>query len=315
MRYGPDWFQGTADSVFQNLNLLRQHKPGLVAVFGADHIYRMDIRQMIDFHLINKADVTVAARPVPMSDAGTFGIMEIEADGRIKGFEEKPEYPAPMPSDPDNALGSMGNYIFNADILKESLMEAQSKEEHDFGSNVIPNILKNGKRLFAYDFTDNDIPGVRGYEENGYWRDVGAIKAFWDAHQDMLGEKPLFEIHNELWPVRPPRNELPAAKIMSGEISNSIIAEGAVINNAKIVNSFIRRGTIIEEGAEVRDSIIMDRVVVRKGASLNKTIVDSYNVIEEGVSIGEGSSEPYWRAYTDPSGITVIASEKRTSEL
>ena len=144
---------------------------------------------------------------------------------------------------------------------------------------------------------------------------MGAIKAFWDAHQDMLGEKPLFEIHNELWPVRPPRNELPAAKIMSGEISNSIIAEGAVINNAKIVNSFIRRGTIIEEGAEVRDSIIMDRVVVRKGASLNKTIVDSYNVIEEGVSIGEGSSEPYWLAYTDPSGITVIASEKRTSEL
>ena len=315
MRYGPDWFQGTADSVFQNLNLLRQHKPGLVAVFGADHIYRMDIRQMIDFHLINKADVTVAARPIPISDAGTFGIMEIGNDGRIKGFEEKPKDPAPMPSDPDSALVSMGNYIFNADILKEALMEAQGKEEHDFGSNVIPNILKNGKRLFAYNFTANDIPGVSAYEEKGYWRDVGTIKAFWDAHQDMLGNEPLFQIHNDLWPVRPPRNDLPAANILGGEISNSIIAEGAIVKKAKIVNSFIRRGTVIEDGVEVRDSIIMDHVVVGKGASLNKTIVDSYNVIEEGVSIGEGSSEPYWRAYTDPSGVTVIASEKRTSEL
>jgi len=315
MRYGPDWFQGTADSVFQNLNLLRQHKPALVAVFGADHIYRMDIRQMIDFHLSSNADVTIAARPVPISDARTFGILETDVDGMIKGFEEKPEDPTPMPSNPDAALGSMGNYIFNADILKEALIEAQRKEEHDFGSNVMPNLLKSGKRLFAYDFTTNQISGVRQYEEQGYWRDVGSIKPFWDAHQDMLGEEPLFEIHNDLWPVRPPRNELPAAKILGGEISNSIIAEGVIIKNARIINSFIRRGTVIEEGAEVRDSIIMDHVVVGKGASLNKTIVDSYNVIEEGVSIGEGSKEPYWRAYTDPSGITVIASEKRTSEL
>ncbi len=315
MRYGSDWFQGTADSVFQNLNLVRQHKPALVAVFGADHIYRMDIRQMIDFHIKNNADVTVAARPVPIGEAGEFGIMETDADGMIKGFEEKPENPAPMPANPDKALGSMGNYIFSADILKEGLIEAQRKEEHDFGLNVIPNLLRNGKRLFAYDFTTNHIHGVRQSEEQGYWRDVGAIKAFWDAHQDMLGEEPLFEIHNDQWPVRSPRNDLPAAKILGGEISNSIIAEGAIIKNAKIINSIIRRGVVIEDGVEVRDSIIMDHVVLGKGASLNKTVVDAYNVVEEGVSIGQGSKEPYWRAYTDPSGITVIASEKRTSEL
>jgi glucose-1-phosphate adenylyltransferase len=315
MRFGPDWFQGTADAVFQNLNLIRQHKPAMVAVFGADHIYRMDVRQMIDFHLENQAHVSVAARPVPIEEGSSFGIIATDKAGKIRGFQEKPETPAPMPSDPDRALCSMGNYIFNTEILIEALEEAQRKREHDFGSHVIPNLLGHGKRLFAYNFTNNRIPGVGEHEERGYWRDVGTIKAFWDAHQDMLGEEPLFEIQNELWPIRPSRNDLPAAKILGGEISNSIIAEGTVIKNAKIVNSVIRRGVIIEKGVEVRDSIIMDHVVLEKGASLNRTIVDSYNIVQENVSIGPGSTKPYWRAYTDPSGIAVIASEKRTSEL
>lgn len=315
MRYGPEWFQGTADSVFQNMNLLRQHRPALVAVFGADHIYRMDMRQMIDFHLQSRADVTIAARPVPISDACTFGVINTHADGTIRGFQEKPDDPIPIPSRPDKALVSMGNYIFNADVLKESLIEAQRKAEHDFGSYVMPNLLKNGMRLLAYDFTTNQIPGVQYYEEQGYWRDVGTIKAFWEAHQDMLGEEPLFQIHNDLWPIRPPRNDLPAAKIISGDISNSVIAEGVTIKNARIHNSFIRRGAVIEDGVEVRDSIIMDHVVLGKGASINRAIVDSYNIVEEGVAIGEGSKKPYWRAYSDPSGIAVIASEKRTSEL
>jgi glucose-1-phosphate adenylyltransferase len=315
MRFGPDWFQGTADAVFQNLNLIRQHKPALVAVFGADHIYRIDVRQMIDFHLKHNADVTVAARPVPVSKGSEFGIIAADVDGRITGFEEKPLNPAPMPTDPDRAYCSMGNYIFKTDVLIEALIEAQRKKEHDFGSNVIPNLLNSKSMLFAYDFTTNTIPGIRPYEELGYWRDVGTIKSFWDAHQDMLGDKPVFEMQNELWPIRPSRNELPAAKILGGEITNSVIAEGTVIKNAKITNSIIRRGVLIEEGVEIRDSIIMDHVVLKRGASLNRVIVDSYNLIEENVYIGYDSKEPYWRAYTDPSKITVIASEKQTSEL
>lgn len=315
MRFGPDWFQGTADAVFQNLNLIRQHKPKLVALFGADHIYRMDIRQMIDFHLASNAHVTVAARPVPLSQGKEFGIIVADVDGRIRDFEEKPLNPTPMPTDPNRAYASMGNYLFNTDILIEALVEAQRKKEHDFGLHVIPNLVKKGSRVFAYDFATNRIPGVKHYEEQGYWRDVGTIKAFWEAHRDMLGKEPLFEMQNEQWPIRPSRNDLPAAKILSGEIINSFIAEGTVVDNARIINSVIRRGVVIEEGVEVRDSIVMDYVTLKKGCTLNKAIVDSHNVVEEGIYIGSDSEKPYWRAHIDPSGIAVIASEKQTARL
>ncbi|RJQ16403.1 MAG: glucose-1-phosphate adenylyltransferase [Nitrospiraceae bacterium] len=315
MRYGPDWFQGTANAVFQNLNLIRQHKPELVIVFGADHIYRMDIRQMIDFHLGRNAHVTVAARPVPVSEASSFGIIDAADDGRIKGFVEKPDDPPRIPTDPTRAYCSMGNYIFNTDTLIKALIQAERKKEYDFGKHVIPNLMNEGERLFAYDFETNNIRGTKPFEEPGYWRDVGNIKSFWDAHQDMLGEKPVFEISNELWPIRPSRNELPATKILGGEITNSIIAEGTLINKAKLINSVVRRGVVIEDGVEVRDSIIMDNVVLKKGCTLNKVIVDSYNVIEEKVHIGFDSKKPYWRAHLDPSGITVIATEKQTTRL
>jgi len=314
MRFGPDWFQGTADAVFQNLNLIRHHKPELVAIFGADHIYRMDIHQMIDFHLENNAHVTVAARPIPINEGSAFGIIAADIDGQIRGFEEKPSNPTPMPTDPNRAYCSMGNYIFNTDTLIEALTDAQRKKEHDFGGYVIPSLLGN-RRLYAYDFAANQVPGIKPYEEKGYWRDVGSIKAFWEAHQDMLGDKPLFEMNNELWPIRTSKNELPAAKILRGEIINSLIAEGTVINNAKIVNSVIRRGVVIENGVEVTDSIIMDRVVLKEGCRLNKTIVDCYNVIEKNVHIGKGSDKPYWRANLDPSGVTVIASEMKSMQI
>jgi glucose-1-phosphate adenylyltransferase len=306
MRFGPDWFQGTADAVFQNINLIRRHRPDIVVIFGADHIYRMDIRQMIDFHLEKNAHVTVAARPVPIIQGSSFGIIAADTDGRILGFEEKPENPPPMPNDPDRAYCSMGNYIFNTDILIRALAEAQRKKEHDFGGYVIPNLVPS-KRVYAYDFEKNTIPGIKPHEETGYWRDVGTIKTFWEAHQDILGEKPLFEVNNELWPIRTPRHDLPGTKVLRGEIRNTLIAEGSLINNAKITNSVIRSSVIIEDEVEITDSIIMDRVTLRKGCLINRTIIDSRNVIEEGVHIGEGSTKPYWRSYLDPSGITIIA--------
>lgn len=312
MRTGSEWFHGTADAVFQNINLIRQHRPDLIAIFGADHIYRMDIRQMIDFHIKNNAHVTVAARPVPIREASEFGIIVADTDGRIRGFEEKPPEPTPMPDNPQYAYASMGNYIFNTEVLFEALVDSQRKKQYDFGAHVIPSLVET-RRLFAYDFSTNIIPGTRPYEEKGYWRDVGTIKAYWEAHQDMLGEKPLFEINNEQWPIRTSYSTMPSAKIIRGEIINSIISAGAVINNATVVNSILRRGVIIEEGVEVRDSIIMDRVTLKKGCCLDKVIVDCYNVIEEGAHIGAQSEKPYWRAYLDPSGITVIASEMQSA--
>ncbi len=315
MRYGKDWFQGTANAVFQNMNLIRQHNPDLVIVFGADHVYRMDISQMIQFHMKSGADCTVASMPVPIEKASDFGIIDAESDGRIKEFLEKPTNPPSMPDDPTRSFCSMGNYVFNADILIKGLIQAERNKEYDFGKHVIPNLLEEGKKVYAYDFATNTIPGVKPYEEPGYWRDVGNIKAFWDAHQDMLGDNPAFDINNNKWPIRASRNDLPATKIMGGEITNSIIAEGTTIKRATIINSVIRRGVVIEDDVEVRDSIIMDHVVLKKGCKLNKTIIDSYNVIDEGVLIGHDSKVPYFRVSTDASGISVVASEKQTGKL
>ena len=315
MRYGKDWFQGTANAVFQNMNLIRQHKPDLVIVFGADHIYRMDISQMIRFHMEREAECTVASMPVPIEKASAFGIIDTKSDGRIKEFLEKPDNPPPMPDDPTRSYCSMGNYVFNADTLIKGLIQAERNKEYDFGKHVIPNLLKEGKKVFAYNFATNNIPGVKPYEESGYWRDVGNIKAFWDAHQDMLGDNPAFDVNNDKWPIRASRNDLPATKIMGGEITNSIIAEGTMIQRARIINSVIRRGVVIEDDVEVRDSIIMDHVVLKKGCKLNRTIIDSFNIIDEGVLIGHDSKEPYFRVSTDASGISVVASEKQTGKL
>ena len=305
MRMGPEWFQGTADAVFQNVDLIHQHSPQLVIIFGADHIYRMDIRQMIDFHIEREALVTVAARPVPIEQASSFGVIVTDDAGRIVGFQEKPKKPTPMPTDPTRAYVSMGNYIFNKDILLEALGKAQKKKQHDFGAHVIPDLVETGK-VFAYDFATNTIPGTMPYEEEGYWRDVGTIAAIFDAHMDMLGNSPLFELDNRQWPIHPSGYEGPATKILRGDIRNSMIAEGCVIHKAKIRNSFIRSGVTIEDDVSVEDSLIMDHVTLKKGCRLKKVIVDKMNVIEEGVEIGFAPEKDRFRCHIDSSGIAIV---------
>lgn len=305
MRMGPEWFQGTADAVFQNINLIRQHNPELVIVFGADHIYRMDIRQMIDFHLQNNAFVTVAARPVPVEQASSFGIIQTDSERRITGFQEKPKKPTPMPDDPARAYVSMGNYIFNKDVLLDSLAKAQRKKQHDFGAHVIPGIVDTG-RVFAYNFATNIIPGTMPYEEKGYWRDVGTISAYFDAHMDMLGDSPLFEVDNRLWPIHPSGYEGPAVKILRGDIRNSMIAEGTVIRKARIRDSVIRSGVVIEDNVSIDHSIIMDHAVIKKGSSIRRAIVDKQNIINEGDQIGFEPDKDRFGCYIDRSGIAII---------
>lgn len=314
MRMGPEWFQGTADAVFQNMGLIKEHKPDIVLIFGADHIYRMDIRQMIDFHLQKNAEVTVAARPVPLKDASSFGVIVAEADQRIVGFQEKPKEPKPMPNSPDMAYVSMGNYIFNTDILIEALIRAEKKKQHDFGAHVIPDLVEKNFKVYSYDFSTNEISGIKPYEEKGYWRDVGAIKSYFDAHMDMLGEKPVFEIYNRNWPIYPARYDGPPTKFIEGEIKNSVIADGAVIYGGKIENSFIRSGVIVEKGAQIRDSLIMDDVIVMKNAKLYRTIVDKKNVIYEGEEIGFNPEKDRFRCHIDPSGISIIPRAARYND-
>ena len=306
MRMGPEWFQGTADAVFQNTNLIRDHNPELVVVFGADHIYRMDIRQMIDFHISKGADLTVAARPVPIEQASSFGIIDTDENQRITDFLEKPKKPPHMPGRPEKAFASMGNYIFGMEVLLKSLASAQSKKQHDFGAHILPDLINAKKRVFAYDFESNEIPGTQPYEETGYWRDVGTIQAFFDSHMDMLGATPAFDLSNRHWPINSGANVGASARIIKGDIRNSLVSEGVIVNGAKIKNSVIRSGVVIEDGASVEDCIIMDNVILKKNSRLNKVIVDKANIVEEGESIGFDADTDRFRCHMDPSGICVL---------
>lgn len=306
MKMGPEWFQGTADAIFQNISLIKDHNADLVIIFGADHIYRMDIRQMIDFHLQHEAYVTVAARPVPIEQASAFGVIMTDAEKRITGFQEKPKKPTSMPDDPSRAYVSMGNYIFKTDVLIEALVKAQKKKEHDFGAHIIPNLVDTGK-VFAYDFATNVIPGTKPYEEKGYWRDVGTIASYVNAHMDLLGEKPAFDAHNSLWPIHPQGYEGPSTKILNADIKNSLIAEGSIIKKAKIRNSIIQCGVTIEDGVSIEDCIIMDRVTIKKGCKLRRVIVDKYNTIGDLEQIGFDPDKDRFRCHIDQaSGISII---------
>ena len=216
MRWGESWYRGTADAVFQNLNLIRDVNPDLVAIFGADHVYRINLEQMVDAHLAKRADVTVAALPVPIETASGFGIIDADADGRIIGWDEKPVQPPPMVGDPGRALSSMGNYIFSTDVLEEVLVEdARRSTDHDFGRTIIPELYPYA-RAYAYDFLQNEIPGLRPTEERGYWRDVGTIDAYWRANMDLLGETPALDLSNPHWPILGSSYAGPSARIVSG---------------------------------------------------------------------------------------------------
>jgi len=314
MRMGTEWFQGTADAVFQNINLIQQHNPELVIIFGADHIYRMDIRQMIDFHIKKDALVTVAARPVPIKEASSFGVIATDGERRIVEFQEKPKHPSPMPEDPEKAYVSMGNYIFNKDALLTALANAQRKKQHDFGAHVLPDLVET-RRLFAYDFAENKVPGIKPYEEIGYWRDVGTIEAFYKAHMDMLGKRPLFELNNPNWPIFSGGFEGPAAKILKGNIQNSIIASGCIIHRAKIINSIIRSNVVIGDGSVIEDSIVMDNVIIGKDCRLKHVIIDKLNIIEDNEEIGIDPLKDRFRCHIDHSGIAIVPRSGRKMRL
>lgn len=306
MMSGEHWFQGTADAVNQNINLIEEHRPGLVAVFGADHIYRMDIRQMVDFHRERQADVTIAALPVPLHEASSFGVIAADETGRIQAFEEKPANPTPMPSNPDMAFASMGNYIFSTEVLLQALHETQQAGETDFGQHVLPRLLRT-HNLFAYDFATNRIPGVQPYETAVYWRDVGNLDAYFDAHHDVLGAEPVFDVFNPEWPIYSSSYQGPVARVLGGQIENTLLGAATMIHKgASIRNSIIRREAVIEEDVVLEDCIIMDYVRVSRGARLRRVIVDRHNIIAPGDEIGFDRARDAERFQVSPGGVTVV---------
>lgn len=305
MHEGPKWYQGTADAVFQNLRLIERHSPDLVAVFGADHIYRMDVRQMTRFHLQHNADVTLSAIPVPIAQANAFGVVVADPEGRITQFQEKPANPSPMPQDPGRAFCSMGNYLFKTEVLVEALREASRRGEFDFGRHVLPRLLAT-HRLYAYNFEDNHVPGVRDYEEQAYWRDVGTLDAYFNATQDVLGNEPRFNLFNPYWPICSSTYQGPTARIQEGHIFNSIVASGTLIKGAIVRNSVIRREVLLEEDVEVTDCVILDHNIIRRGARLNRVIIDSFNTIGAGECIGFDLEHDRQRFQVTESGIAVL---------
>jgi glucose-1-phosphate adenylyltransferase len=306
MLEGKDWFQGTADAVYQNISLIEGHSPDMVAVFGADHIYRMDLQQKIKFHQMQEADVTVSALPVPLDQASAFGVMATDPHGRIIEFQEKPENPSPMPGNPDYAFASMGNYLFNTDVLLEGLRAARERGETDFGQHVLPNLMAT-HNLYAYDFSTNRVPGIKPYEEPVYWRDVGTIDAYFDAQQEVLGLAPKFDAFNPQWPIYSGNYQGPVARILGGQVNNTLLGAASIVcNGTKISNSIIRREAVIEEGAEIEDCIIMDYVRIGKGAKLRKVIVDRHNNIEAGARIGFDHDEDRKKYKVSSGGVVVI---------
>ncbi len=308
MRSGEHWFQGTADAIHQNINLIEEHRPDLVVVFGADHIYRMDIRQMVDLHKARNADVTIAALPVPLKDATGFGVIAANAEGRIHAFEEKPANPTPLASDPTQAFASMGNYVFNTEVLLQALRDTKEAGENDFGHHVLPRLL-NTHRLYAYDFSTNIIPGIQPYEQRVYWRDLGTIDAYFDAHHDVLGAEPTFDVFNPEWPIYSSSYQGPVARILGGEVKNSLLGAATVIHDgSRISNSIIRREAVIEEDVVLEDCIIMDYVRVCRGARLRRVIVDRHNIIEAGDTIGYDPEIDRQRYTVSAGGVTVMPS-------
>jgi glucose-1-phosphate adenylyltransferase len=306
MRMGEMWYRGTADAVLQNLHLLDDFRPDLVAIFGADHVYRMDVNQMVDFHAAHDARVTVAALPVPVRQATEFGVIGVDGESRIVAFDEKPARPRPIPDRPEHAFASMGNYLFDRDTLIETLLEdSRRSTAHDFGRTIIPELLPTG-RVFAYDFKANQVPGLKPYEERGYWRDIGTIESYWRAHMDLLGDAPRLDLDNPAWPVLASRYPGPAARILGGAIENAHVGEGCVIRHATVRNSILGRGVHVGEGCRVEDSIVMDGTRLEKSVRLRRAIVDRFNVLPPDTVVGEDRVEDGRRWVRDDSGIVVI---------
>jgi glucose-1-phosphate adenylyltransferase len=313
MREGPEWFQGTADAVHQNLNLIDAHTPQLVAVFGADHIYRMNVRQMIDEHQRNSADVTVAALPVRIEDAWQFGVMKVDADWRIVGFAEKPAAPEPIPGESNYALVSMGNYLFDNEVLLDAL-SADAREQsstHDFGRDVLPKMINN-QRVYAYDFRKNRVPIPSKGEEPSYWRDLGTLDAYYEASMDLCSIDPSFNLYNRTWPLRTVGYADPPAKFVfdwperQGMAVNSIVAEGTIISGSYVHNCVVGRNVRIHSFSAVENSVIMDWVEIGRHCRIRNAIIDKANIIPSGTAIGYDGPEDHARYTVSPNGVVVL---------
>jgi glucose-1-phosphate adenylyltransferase len=309
---GETWSKGTADAIYQNANLIEQSDPALVAIFSADHIYRMNISSMIAFHEQKRAEVTVAAIPVERRFSADFGVLETARDGHIIGFHEKRADSPPLPGDPDRVYASMGNYIFSTRTLLRELHADAAREgsSHDFGRDVLPRLV-NRVDMFAYDFQTNQIPGER-VNATAYWRDVGTLDAYYEAHMDLRAVSPELNLYNREWPLRTASYADPPAKFTfddegrRGQAIDSVVSGGCILAGGMVRNSVLGRHVRVHTGAVVEDSVILDNCDIGRRARIRRAILDKNVRIAEGDTVGYDLAEDKRRHHVTESGIVVV---------
>ncbi len=317
MRLGQRWFSGSADAIWQNLNLVEDADPEYMFVFGADHIYRMNPEQMLDQPIASGAGVTVAGIRVPIDQAYQFGVIETGSGSVIEAFREKPSDAQPIPGDPEHAFVSMGNYVFTTKMLLDQLaLDAEDENSrHDLGGNLIPQMVRTGL-AHVYDFSGNEIPGVTD-RERGYWRDVGHLDSYFDASMDLVATEPIFNLYNADWPIFTASVTSPPAKVVavahhgSGQIADSILSNGVIVSGAYVRNSVLSPDVRVEPGAVVENCVLFEKVSIGAGAVIRNTIIDKNVVVPAGARIGLDHERDEDRFEVSPRGVVAIAKNQR----
>lgn len=312
-RTGKSWFKGSADAVYQTQHVIADENPDVVAIFGGDHVYKMDIRQMIAEHVHRKADLTVAAIPVTKAEAKAFGVIEADAEGRIIAFHEKSDDPPTMPGNPNMCLASMGNYIFSTDPLMQALEQDSHREgsKHDFGRDIVPSLVEKGKTVIVYDFAKNRVPGE---DADGYWRDIGTVDAYWEAQMDLVAVQPQFNLYNHRWQIRTGINHDPPAKFVFrdeqsarvGIATDSLVSPGVIVSGARLHRTVLSYRVRVNSFAEVTDSVIFEDVNIGRYARLRRCIIDKGAEIPPGTDIGFDLERDRQRFYVSDKGIVVV---------
>ncbi|MCG7288727.1 MULTISPECIES: glucose-1-phosphate adenylyltransferase [unclassified Corynebacterium] len=307
-RRGKRWYSGSADAIVQSLNLIYDDAPDYVLVFGADHVYRMDPSQMVEDHIASGKAATVAGIRVPRSEAHAFGCIQADDDGTITEFLEKPDNPPGTPDDPETTFASMGNYCFSTEALIQALLEDEQNEDsaHDMGGDIIPYFVAQGEAN-VYDFSRNEVPGATE-RDRGYWRDVGTVDSFYEAHMDLISSHPVFNLYNKAWPIHATEEDnLPPAKsVMGGIAQESIVASGSIISGATVRNSVLSTDVRVEEGATVEGSVLMPGVRVGKGAVVRHCILDKNVYVSDGETIGVDAQRDGERFTVSDNGVVCV---------
>lgn len=301
------WYTGTANAIYQNIDIIRSHNPEYVLVLAGDHIYKMDYREMLAEHISTGADLTIGAIETDIEEAKQFGVLAVDANNQVTEFSEKPDNPSSMPDKPDKALASMGIYIFNSKFLYEQLIDDNGKLEtqHDFGKNIIPELVST-RKVIAHQFRD------RQFDRPAYWRDVGTLDAFWQANLELIGVVPPLNLYDKAWPIRTFASQSPPAKFVfdtaerCGVATNSMISDGCIISGAKISNSLLHTNVIANEGTTISDSVVLPDCVIGEHCRISRAILDRHCVIPSGTVIGDNAQEDARRFKVSKGGVVLV---------